>query len=150
MGWLKGPRKFCLVDIVILSKSHFIQIILDFPAFAVRESSLPQKLQIIIFLIMDLVNISFFRRVHVPTCEEVSWVIFGHINAGPRDIHDDSVVSHLAVLAESNGDPAFVGPAQDVSMLGTFLMGTKIHAVPVCAVVHLYVSIFVTPGQPVC
>ena len=97
---------------------------------------------------MHLVNLSFFRRVHVPTGEEVPRVIFGHVNA-PRDIHDDSVVSHLAVLAESNGDPAFVGPAQDVSMLGTFLMGTKIHAVPVCAVVHLYVSIFVTPGQPV-
>ena len=99
---------------------------------------------------MDVVNISFFRRVDVPTCEEVSWVIFRHENAGPRDIHDDSVVSHLAVLAESNGDPAFVGPAQDVSALGSYRMGTKLHSVLVCTVVHLHVSIFVTSGQPVC
>ena len=94
-------------------------------------------------------NLSFFRRVHVPTGEEVSRVIFGHVNA-PRDIHDDSVVSHLAVLAESNGDPAFVGPAQDVSALGSYRMGTKLHSVLVCTVVHLHVSIFVTSGQPVC
>ena len=74
-------------------------------------------------------NLTFIRCVHVPTCEEVSRVILGHVYA-TRDIHDDSVVAHLTILAEPNGKPALVGP--------------------LCTVVHLDISIFATSGSPVC
>ena len=73
-------------------------------------------------------NLTFVRRVHVPSREEVSRVVLGHVDAA-RDVHDDGVVAHLPVLAEPDGEPALVRLLR--------------------AVVHLDVSIFVSSRQPI-
>ena len=73
-------------------------------------------------------DLTFIRRVNVPSREEVSRVVLGHVDAA-RDVHDDSVVAHLSVLAEPDGEPALVRLLR--------------------AVVHLDVSIFVSPRKPI-